>query len=69
MNDIHSAHGTTCIVEHPFFVQIDMLGRDLIQVVDNILDDGRGIIAMGLERPERELMQLIGLKDVKGIKV
>jgi hypothetical protein len=69
MNYVHPAHGPTGIVEYPFLVQVDVVGVHLRELVGDVAHDRPRVIAMCLDSPLRQVVQLIRLQDVEGVEV
>lgn len=48
MNDVHGAHGTARIVEHPLLVQIDMVRRSgsAVELVDDVAHNAARVVAV-----------------------
>ena len=69
MDDVHSTHCASGVVEDPLLVQVDMSWRYSIQFIDDILDDTTRISAMLSYSPFRQVMQLVGLEDVEALEV
>lgn len=66
MDDIHGTHRTASIVKHPFLLGAQVLRADLLlQLGDNEVDNGAGVIAMSLDRALRKIMQVLGVEDVE----
>ena len=71
MNDVHGAHGTAGIVENPLLVEVDVLGDGgaVLQLVDNVLDDGAGVVAVRRDSSLGHIVEVVRLKDVEGVEV
>jgi len=66
MDDVHRAHGTTGIVENPLLLDVQVLRSNLLlQLRDNEVDDGAGVLAMGLDGALREIVQVLRVEDVE----
>lgn len=66
MDDVHSAHGTACIVEHPFFILVQVGGSDLLlELGNNVVNNGTGVIAVRLDSALGELVQMLVIEDVE----
>lgn len=66
MDDVHGTHRTTSIVKHPLLLSTQVLRADfLLQLGDNKIDNGPGVIAVCVDRPLREIVQVLGVKDVE----
>ena len=66
MNNVHSAHGTTGVVEHPLLLEVQVVRADLgLKLGDNEVDDGFGIFAMGLDGTLRQVVQVLWVEDVE----
>lgn len=66
MNDVHRAHGATSIVEHPLLLGAQILLTNLLlQLSDNEVNNGAGILAMSLNSTLRQIMQMLRVKDVE----
>lgn len=66
MDDVHSTHRTTSIVKHPFLLSTQVLRADfLLQLCDNEIDNGAGVLAVCLNRPLREIVQVLRVEDVE----
>lgn len=48
MNDVHGAHGTARIVEHPLLVQVDMVRRSgsAVELVDDVAHNAARVVAV-----------------------
>ena len=70
MNNIHSSHGTSSIVEDPLLVQVDVAPRKLLaQLIGDEGDDSSGIITMGPNGAQREIVKVCWVQDVERLKV
>ena len=66
MDDVHSAHGTTSIVEHPLLLLVQVGGSDLLLELGNdVVDNGTGIITVSLDSALGELVQMLVIEDVE----
>lgn len=66
MDNVHSTHGTTGVVEHPLLLEVQVVDADLgLKLGDNEVDDGIGIIAMGLDGTLRQVVQVLWVEDVE----
>ena len=70
MDDIHGAHGTAGVVEHPLLIVVDVGGGlgPVRQLVDNVLDDGAGVVAVGLDAALGQVVEVVRLEDVEGLE-
>jgi hypothetical protein len=70
MDDIHGAHSTAGVIEHPFLLEIDEVlhSRALSQLVDNVLNDRPGVVTMGSNTALREIVEMVRLKDVERLE-
>ena len=69
MDDVHSAHGTTSIVEHPLLLLVQVGGSDLLLELGNdVVDNGTGIITVSLDSALGELVQMLVIEDVELIQ-
>lgn len=73
MDDVHGAHRTTGVVEHPFGVVAERIGvqrgpdlRVLAQLRDDVLKDPVGVVAVLGDSLLGNRMQLRLVKDVEG---
>lgn len=71
MDDVHGAHGTPGIVEHPLLVRIDVARHAglAVQLVDDVLDDGARVIAVQLNAALAYLLELVEVEDIEGLEV
>lgn len=70
MDDVHGTHGTTSVVEHPLLIVVDV-GRDLaavVQLVDDVLDNSLGVVAVGSDGALGHIMEVIGIENVEGLE-
>lgn len=70
VDDVHGTHGTTSVVEHPLLIVVDV-GRNavaLVQLVDNVLDNGLGVAAMGADGALGQIVKVLGIEDVEGLE-
>lgn len=66
MDDVHGTHRTTGIVEHPLLLEVQVLSADLgLELGDDEVDDGVGVIAMGLDGALRQVVQVVRVEDVE----
>lgn len=66
VNDVHRAHGAASIVEHPLLLRAQILLTNLLlQLSDNKVDNGAGILAMSLDSTLRQIMQMLGVKNIE----
>lgn len=66
MNDVHGTHSTSCIVEHPFLLVAQVLRANLLlQLGNNVIDDGARIFAMGFDCTLGEIVQVVRFEDVE----
>lgn len=66
MDDVHRAHGTTSIVENPLLLDAQVLGSNLLlQLGDNEVDDGAGVLAMALNGALRQIVQVLRVENVE----
>lgn len=70
MDDVHGAHGTAGVVENPLLIVIDMFcGSGAgAQLVDDILDYGARVVAVGLQASQLEVPEVVDLEDVEGLE-
>lgn len=63
----HSAHGAAGVIEDPFLVVVHVARRGgaHAQLVDNVLDDGAGVIAVRLDGTRLEVSEVVELEDVE----
>lgn len=70
MDNVHGAHGTASIVKDPFLVEIDISsGQLLAELVDNVLDDLGGVVAVRCNGTLGQIVQVDRVKDVKGLEM
>lgn len=66
MDDVHGTHRTTGVVKHPFLLGAQVLRAHLLlQLGDNEVDHGTGVIAVFLDRALREIVQMLRVEDVE----
>lgn len=66
MDDVHRAHGTTGVVENPLLLDAQVLGSNLLlQLGDNEVDDGAGVLAMALNGALRQIVQVLRVENVE----
>lgn len=66
VDDVHRAHGTAGIVEHPLLLEVQVVGANLLlQLSDNEVHDGVGILAMSLDGALGELVQILRVENVE----
>ena len=66
MDDVHGAHCTAGIVKNPFLLLVHVLaGNLLVQLRDDVVDHGAGVVTMSCNGTLREVMQVVGLEDVE----
>lgn len=74
MDQIHAAHGTAGIVEHPLVrvvvsVRVNVARVSLSKLAHDVIDDGAGVVAVGRNAALGELVQLVHLEDVEALEV
>lgn len=73
MDDVHAAHRTAGIVEEPLLsnvpLGVDVVGVVLVQLGDNVLDDLGGVVAVGLDAAQGQVVQFVGPEDVEALEV
>jgi len=71
MNDIHSTHCTTGIVKNPLFIGVDVRLQLVLagQLINDIFDDGAGVIAVGGNTALGEVMEMVQVEDVEAVQV
>lgn len=70
MDNVHGTHGTTRVVKHPFLIQVDKTrrGSSTVKLVDNVAHDAARVVAMRGNAAFGQIVQMIRLKDVEGLK-
>jgi hypothetical protein len=70
MDDIHGAHSTAGVIEHPFLLEIDEVFHSwaLSQLVDNVLNDRPGVVTVGSNTALGEIVEMVRLKDVERLE-
>lgn len=71
MDDIHSTHRASGIVEDPFLLVIDVtLCPNLAtELIHDELDHSLGVVPVRFKTTLRNIMHLIDVEDVKGLEV
>lgn len=74
MDEVHAAHGTAGIVEHPLVgvvvaVGVDVLRVPLGELPHDVIDDGARVVAVGPYAALGEVVQLVHLEDVEALEV
>ncbi len=71
VDDVHGAHGAAGVVEDPLLVVVDVARQaDLAaQLVDDEVDDGARVVAVGGDAPLGDIVQLVRLEDVEALEV
>jgi len=71
MNDVHSTHCTTGIVENPLLIGVDVRLQLVLagQLINDVLDDGAGVVAMGGNAALGEVMEMVQVEDVEAVQV
>ena len=63
MDDVHTTHRAAGIVEEPLLgiivLRVDIVGMLLVQLGDDIVDDGGGIIGVRVDCPLGEVLQML----------
>jgi hypothetical protein len=66
VDDVHGTHGTAGVVEYPLLLSAQVLGADLLlQLGNNEVDDGVGVLAVGADGALRHIVQVLWVKDVE----
>jgi hypothetical protein len=61
MDDIHGAHCTPGIVEHPLFIKVQVLPPNLLfQFLNDVAHNSAGIISMGSNGTLGKVMEMAG---------
>lgn len=71
MDDIHGSHGSTGIIEDPFFLyaEVRFHGRDFAKLRDNARHYSLGLVVMLLNCVEGDLVELLGSENVELFEV
>jgi hypothetical protein len=66
VDNVHSTHGTTGVVEHPLLMLVQVGGSDLLLELGNdVVDDGAGVFAVGLDGALGKIVQMLMVEDVE----
>ena len=70
VDNVHGTHGTTSVVEHPLLIVVDVGSNALalVQLVDNVLDNGLGIVAVGADGALLEIVKVLGVENVERLE-
>ena len=70
VNNVHSTHGTTSVVEYPLLLKVQVLSlKLLIQLVDDVLDNGARVVSMRRDGALRNIVQMGRVKDVERLEM
>lgn len=69
MDNVHGAHGTASIVEHPLLVQVDIGRVHTMELRDNVVNNGLGVVTMLGNSALRKVMQMLVIEDVEFLKI
>lgn len=66
VDDIHRTHSTAGVVEHPLLMLVQVGGSDLfLELGDDVVDDGAGVITVGLDGALGDIVQMLMVEDVE----
>lgn len=66
VDDVHGTHGATGVVEYPLLLGAQVLGLNLLlQLGNNEVDDGAGVLSVSLDRALRQIVQVLRVEDVE----
>lgn len=66
MDNVHSAHCTTGVIENPFLLRVHEGARHrLLQLLNDVFDHAAGVIAMVADCALRDLMQLLLVENIE----
>lgn len=66
VDNVHSAHGATSVVEYPLLLGAQVVGADLLlQLGNNEVDDGASVLAVSANGTLRHIVQVLGVEDVE----
>ena len=70
MDNVHGTHGTTCIVENPFFIQIDVgASGALTQLSHNLGDDCTCVVAVVGDGALGQIVQMVLVENVEAFQI
>lgn len=69
VNHVHGAHGTAGIVKDPLLVEVDVLGVLLVEVRDDEVDNGLGVLGVSGDGALGELVELLVVEDAEAVVV
>ena len=66
VDHVHGAHGAAGVVEYPLLLGAQVVGADfLLQLGDDEVDDGAGVLAVGGDGALRHIVQVLWVEDVE----
>ena len=66
MDNVHSAHCTTGVIENPFLLRVhEGAGHRLLQLLNDVVDHAAGVIAIVADRALGDLVQLFLVEDIE----
>lgn len=69
VNHVHGTHGAAGVVEYPLLLGAQVVGADLLlQLGDNEVDDGAGVLAVGADGALGHIVQVLWVEDVELLK-
>lgn len=69
VDDVHAAHASAGIVEHPLLVEINVARVHAVQLRDDEVHDGLGIVAMLGNGAFREVVEMVLVEDEELVDV
>lgn len=69
MDDVHGAHGTAGVVEDPVLLEVDVCGRPLAELGDDVGHDVARVVAVGGDCALGHVAQVVNVEDVEPVEV
>lgn len=73
MDDVHTTHRTAGIVEEPLLgvivLRVDVVRVLLVQLGDDVIDNGGGVIGVSIDSPLGEVVQVFDVEEVEALEV
>ena len=69
VNQVHGAHRAACVIEHPFLVEVHVVGVRFGEVRDDVVDHGASVVAVSGDCGLRERVKLGWVEYVEFLEV